>query len=217
MEHRIYDLDRAGAGWPECRQSRLGGSWEHVFLDRSGERRCRRDPDATSTFRRLESPGCARPFREGGLCCAFLVRPKQIRCNEASIQHQTSETPWISGLYPSGRRNNPVIRLGISFPAVARCDPIENLVRSCAYGETGTVETMHQQATKALAMVGSAKWIEIASFARHARRSGSLPNHLLRHSDRAKCPELHKNPRPPAATVDSVWAQKLLDSLELSG
>ena len=70
---------------------------------------------------------------------------------------------------------------------------------------------------KALAMVGSAKWIEIASFARHARRSGSLPNHLLRHSDRAKCRELDKNPRPPAATVDSVWAQKLLDSLELSG
>jgi methyl acetate hydrolase len=60
MEHRVHDLDAASAGQKEFRQSRLGGPRQHVFLDRSGERHSRRDPDATSTFRRPESPECAR-------------------------------------------------------------------------------------------------------------------------------------------------------------
>ncbi len=49
------------------RQPHLGGARQHLFLDRPGERRRRRDPDAKPALRRSGRAAAVRCVRDGGL------------------------------------------------------------------------------------------------------------------------------------------------------
>ena len=53
---QLPDQDRQDAGGPQPRQPRLGGACQHLFLDRPGARRRRRDPDAGAAVRRRQMP-----------------------------------------------------------------------------------------------------------------------------------------------------------------
>ena len=59
---QLHDQHRQDAGGPQCRQPRLGRPRQHLFLDRPGARRRRRDPDAAVAVRRRQVPASLRGF-----------------------------------------------------------------------------------------------------------------------------------------------------------
>ena len=70
MGAELPDQHRQDAGRPQPRQPRLGGPCQHLFLDRSGAQRRRRDPDAAVAVRRRQVPGSVRRLRARRLCRA---------------------------------------------------------------------------------------------------------------------------------------------------
>src|SRR5262252_8075669 len=73
MEPRIHDLDRAGSGRARARKLRLGGPRQYIFLDRPGEGRRRRHPDAADPVRGPQGSGAVRELRESRLRDAGLA------------------------------------------------------------------------------------------------------------------------------------------------
>ena len=70
------------AGRPQRRQPRLGGSRQHLFLDRSGARRHRRDPDAAVAVRGRQSawkpsPASSAASMPGSMPAAARRRPRR--------------------------------------------------------------------------------------------------------------------------------------------
>ncbi len=83
----------AVAGRAQPRQPRLGRARQHLFLDRPGEGRRRRHPDAADPVRRREGIGGIRRLRKGGLRGIELIpapaatsraRPARRRTSAAS-------------------------------------------------------------------------------------------------------------------------------------
>jgi len=68
MGSLLPDHDRQDTGRPQRRQPRLGRPGEHLFLDRSGTRRGRGDPDADAAVLRRKVPGGFFGLRARYLC-----------------------------------------------------------------------------------------------------------------------------------------------------
>src|SRR2546423_1173839 len=86
MGPRFHALDRASSRRAQRRESRLGGSRKHLFLDRSLAGDCRSHFDATPAVRRSESAGSTRRVRASRVLVAHLIM--QTNLMTASLHNQ---------------------------------------------------------------------------------------------------------------------------------